>query len=62
MATTPLDLGTEKIPKLLARYAVPAIIAMASVSLYNIIDSVFIGHAVGAMALSECSNLTRKMT
>jgi putative MATE family efflux protein len=52
MAVTPHDLGTEKISKLLARYALPAIIAMASVSLYNIIDSVFIGHAVGAMALS----------
>ncbi len=49
---TPNNLGTEKIGKLLVRYAVPAIIAMASMSLYNIIDSVFIGHAVGAMALS----------
>lgn len=52
MAVTPHDLGTERIPRLLARYAVPAIIAMASMSLYNIIDSIFIGHAVGAMALS----------
>ncbi len=52
MAVTPHDLGTEKISKLLARYAIPAIIAMSSVSLYNIIDSVFIGHVVGAMALS----------
>lgn len=52
MAVTPHDLGTEKIPKLLARYALPAIIAMASMSLYNIIDSIFIGHAVGTMALS----------
>ncbi len=54
MTGTPLDLGTEKIPKLLGRYAVPAIIAMASMSLYNIIDSVFIGHAEGggAMALA----------
>jgi putative MATE family efflux protein len=52
MAVTPHDLGTEKISKLLGRYAIPAIIAMASMSLYNIIDSVFIGHSVGAMALS----------
>jgi putative MATE family efflux protein len=38
----------------LARYAVPAIIAMASMSLYNIIDSVFIGRAQGGgvMALA----------
>lgn len=52
MVVTPRDLGTEKISKLLARYAVPAIIAMASASLYNIIDSIFIGHGVGEMALS----------
>ncbi len=54
MAGTPQDLGTERIGRLLARYAVPAIIAMASMSLYNIIDSVFIGHAEGggAMALA----------
>lgn len=45
-------LGTEKISTLLARYAIPAIIAMASSSLYNIIDSIFIGHGVGAMAIS----------
>ena len=54
MAGNPQDLGTERIGKLLLRYAVPAIIAMASMSLYNIIDSVFIGHAEGggAMALA----------
>ncbi len=54
MAGNPQDLGTERIGKLLLRYAVPAIIAMASMSLYNIIDSAFIGHAEGggAMALA----------
>ncbi len=52
MAVTTHDLGTGKISTLLARYAVPAIIAMASSSLYNIIDSIFIGHGVGPMALS----------
>jgi putative MATE family efflux protein len=52
MSNTPLDLGTEKISKLLVRYAVPAIIAMASMSLYNIIDSIFIGHATGGGAMA----------
>ncbi|MDR2890236.1 MAG: MATE family efflux transporter [Alistipes sp.] len=52
MAVIPHDLGTENISKLLWRYAIPAIIAMSSMSLYHIIDSVFIGHAVGATALS----------
>lgn len=45
-------LGTESISKLLVSYAAPAIIAMASSSIFNIVDSVFIGHAVGSMALS----------
>ncbi|MEG1622609.1 MAG: MATE family efflux transporter [Alistipes sp.] len=51
-AVTPLSLGTDSIPSLLFRYAIPAIIAMTSSSLYNIIDSIFIGHGVGALAIS----------
>ncbi len=47
-----VSLGTDSIGKLLARYAIPAIIAMASSSLYHIIDSVFIGHGVGGAAIS----------
>jgi len=46
------DLGTERIRTLLIRYALPAIIAMTAASLYNIVDSIFIGHGVGALALS----------
>lgn len=45
-------LGTEKIGKLLMQYAVPAIIAMTASSLYNMVDSIFIGHGVGTMAIS----------
>ena len=48
----PTELGTEKISKLLRQYAIPAIIAMMAVSLYNMVDSIFIGHGVGAMAIS----------
>ena len=45
-------LGSEKIPRLLLRYAIPSIIAMLSSSLYNMIDSIFIGHGVGPLAIS----------
>ena len=31
---------------------VPAIIAMTASSLYNMVDSIFIGHGVGTMAIS----------
>ena len=48
----PTELGTESTGKLLKKYAVPAIIAMTASSLYNMIDSIFIGHGVGALAIS----------
>ena len=50
--TTPLVLGTEKIGKLLMQYAIPAIIAMTASSLYNMVDSIFIGHGVGPLAIA----------
>ncbi|ADV45259.1 MATE family efflux transporter [Bacteroides helcogenes] len=49
---TPTALGTDSIGKLLMQYAVPAIIAMTASSLYNMVDSIFIGHGVGTMAIS----------
>jgi len=48
----PLELGTEKIGKLLKRYAMPAVIAMTASSLYNMIDCIFIGQGCGPMAIS----------
>lgn len=47
-----LSLGTDSIGSLLWRYATPAIIAMASSSLYHIIDSAFVGHGVGGAAIA----------
>lgn len=46
------ELGTQSIRQLLVKYALPGIIAMTASSLYNIVDSIFIGHGCGAMALS----------
>lgn len=48
----PTALETESISKLLMQYAIPAILAMAAQSLYNITDSIFIGHGVGSLALA----------
>lgn len=45
------ELGTAPIHKLLFRYAMPAIIAMTATSMYNIVDSIYIGHGCGALAL-----------
>ena len=46
------ELGTASIRGLLFKYAMPGIIAMTAMSLYNMVDSIFIGHGVGALALS----------
>lgn len=48
----PTELGTEKVGKLLMQYAIPAIIAMTASSLYNMVDSIFIGQGVGPLAIS----------
>ena len=50
--TSPLDLGTLPVSKLLKQYAFPAIVAMTASSLYNMVDSIFIGHGEGPLAIS----------
>ena len=47
-----LELGTKPVGRLLLQYALPAIVAMVASSLYNIVDSIFIGQGVGPMAIS----------
>lgn len=52
--TVPTELGSESIGKLLKKYAVPGIIAMTASSLYNMVDSIYIGHIpeTGSLAIS----------
>lgn len=45
-------LATEKIPKLVLKYAIPMIISQLVSSLYNIVDQIFIGHSVGIIGNS----------
>ncbi len=53
-SAAPTELGTLKIGKLLRMYAVPGIIAQTAASLYNMVDSIYIGHIrdVGSYAIS----------
>lgn len=48
----PTELGEQPIGKLLAGYAIPAIIAMVASSVYNIVDSIFVGQGVGDIGIS----------
>ncbi|MCQ2225799.1 MAG: MATE family efflux transporter [Paludibacteraceae bacterium] len=52
MANNPKELATQDVRKLLFSYSLPAIIAMMASALYNIIDRVFIGQGVDALAIS----------
>ena len=45
-------LGTAPIPKLMLKMAVPAVVAQLVNLLYNIVDRIYIGQGVGAMALT----------
>ncbi len=47
-----LELGTRPVGRLLWQYAMPAIVAMVASSLYNMVDSIFIGQGVGPLAIS----------
>ncbi|MBR3173294.1 MAG: MATE family efflux transporter, partial [Eubacterium sp.] len=42
-------LGTAPVGKLLRKFAVPSIVSMLVISLYNIVDQFFIGQTVGAL-------------
>ncbi len=48
----PTELGTKPINALIRQYAVPGIIAMTASSLYNMVDSVYIGHVADVGSLS----------
>ncbi len=54
MSSAPTELGTKSIGSLIRQYAVPGIIAMTASSLYNMVDSIFIGHIpnVGSLSMS----------
>ncbi len=47
-----LELGTKPVGRLLMQYALPAIVAMTASSLYNMVDSIFIGQGVGPLAIA----------
>ena len=51
-SASPNVLGSAPISKLLLQYSLPAIIASLATSLYNIVDSIFIGRGVGSMAIT----------
>ncbi len=47
-----VDLEQKPMGRLLAQYSLPAIVGMAAMSLYNIVDSIYIGQCCGAYAIT----------
>lgn len=54
-------LGTEKIGKLIIRYAIPSIISFVVNSLYNMVDQIFIGQGVGYLG-NAATNVIMPLT
>jgi putative MATE family efflux protein len=46
------ELGNDSIARLLVRYSTPAVIAMFVNSTYNLVDTIFVGHGAGTLALA----------
>lgn len=46
------ELGNDSIGRLLVRYSAPAMIAMCVNSLYNLVDTIFVGYGAGTLALA----------
>ena len=49
------ELGSTNVPRLMLKYFIPAFIGVFVNALYNIVDRIFIGQGVGALALSGIS-------
>ena len=47
-----MQLGEEKVLKLLLKFSIPAIIGMIVNALYNVVDRIFIGNSVGSLGIA----------
>ena len=48
-------MGTESIPRLITEFAIPSILGMLVNGAYNVIDSIFLGQAMGEIGLSTAT-------
>ncbi|HLF36003.1 MAG TPA: MATE family efflux transporter, partial [Cyclobacteriaceae bacterium] len=46
------ELGTEKIDRLLWKQSVPAAVGILVLSIYNLVDTIFVGHFVGSLGIA----------
>ena len=55
-------MGTGPIPKLVLEFAIPSIVGMLVNGAYNVIDSIFLGQAMGEIGLSVATAAMPLMT
>ena len=55
-------MGTGSIPKLIMEFAIPSIVGMLVNGAYNVIDSIFLGQAMGEIGLSVATAAMPLMT
>ena len=55
-------MGTESIPRLITEFAIPSILGMLVNGAYNVIDSIFLGQAMGEIGLSTATVAMPVMT
>ena len=57
-----MDLGKEKIPKLIKMFAIPCVISMVVAALYNIVDQIFIGWSKAGAFGNAATNIVYPFT
>ena len=57
-----LDLGKEKISKLIKVFAIPCVISMIVAALYNIVDQIFIGWSEAGAFGNAATNIVYPFT
>ena len=57
-----LDLGSEKISKLIKKFAIPCVISMIVAALYNIVDQIFIGWSDAGTFGNAATNIVYPFT
>lgn len=55
-------LGTDNITKLLFEFSIPALVGIVVQALYNIVDSIYVGHGVGPLGLASTTVSLPMMT
>jgi Na+-driven multidrug efflux pump len=47
-----VELDSEHVTKMLIKFSIPAILALLIQSLYNLVDTIYVGHGVGSVGIA----------